>query len=165
MKSLKEISVEIDNGFKQLREEIDNDLARISAEIDATTEVLQKAIADGDLSENASFTEAKDKISKLTGNHAKYMNLKYACMSAMETGEYSPTGYVLPGSTIRVRCTTTGDVYVWKILSNFSYVSKGIISTESDCYKQLSGKSAGAVYHIKHKHTGELYEFKLEEVY
>ena len=103
---------------------------------------LKKAIAHGDLTENAEYHMAKQRQEIV---RARLGQLKKRMGDLSLVNMYNiPRDKVAPGSTVRVFVSGRNDEIEYKLVtSEESDVSKGLISTSSPIGRGLMGKKVG----------------------
>ena len=124
---------------KQLREEI----ARLEHELAHELPIeIKKAVALGDLSENAEYHMAKQR-QEFVNARLGQMKKRMAEFSLVNLANI-PRDRAAFGSTVTVFDTTKDEEIVYKLVtSEESDVSKGLISTTSPIGRGLIGKKVG----------------------
>lgn len=125
--------------IKKLKEEIE----RLEKElmVDIPRE-LQKAIAQGDISDNAEYQTAKERQFYLSARVAQ-LKERLASLSMMNIDDI-PRDKVAYGSKVYLRDTKTGEEVVYQLVFPEEVdVSKGKISITSPIGKKLLGKEEG----------------------
>lgn len=166
MLSIAEESKEISLRLSDRSAELKRELMSVNELIAVTAKEFKEAAGQGDHSENAAYTEAKDKLTKL--NTQKYYLLKdIECIDSVTTNlEYVPRTYIDMYSTFRLKRVDTGEISTWKVYpGSISDVERGIMSSECPIYKLLSGKERGDIISTKNRMTGDVVKFEVIEVY
>jgi transcription elongation factor GreA len=126
---------------KQLQLEIDKLEHELTHELPAE---IKKAVALGDLSENAEYHMAKQR-QHIVNAHLGKLKMRMAELSLVNLSNI-PRDKVAFGSTVTVFDTTKEEEIVYKLVtSEESDVSKGLISTTSPIGRGLVGKRVGDV--------------------
>ncbi len=142
-------------GYKKLKQELKQ---LQNEEKPKVAKALEEAIAEGDLSENAAYEEAKEKQAKL---EAKISELKQK-LSTAEIVEEETGGTAGVGSTIRVK-DENGSEKTFKITdSEESNPMEGKISYDSPLGKAFIGHQEGEK--VKANTPGGEKQFEVLEV-
>lgn len=103
---------------------------------------LNKAVALGDLSENAEYEAARNRQDYVRARIA-HLRQRLADLSMIDTSRL-PTDRVAYGSTVRLYDVDTEDEVTYKlVMAEDADVSKGKISTTSPVGRGLMGRSEG----------------------
>lgn len=103
---------------------------------------LQKAIAQGDISDNAEYQAAKERQFYLSARVAQ-LKERLATLSMMNLNDI-PRDKVAYGSTVYLKDVKTGEEIIYKLVFPEEVdVSKGLISITSPIGKKLLGKEEG----------------------
>jgi transcription elongation factor GreA len=130
--SLKKAQDDLEKMKKQGRKEI--------------SDQLKQAIEFGDLSENASYTAAKDAQANL---ERKILELENLIKNA-EIVEKSADGTAQIGSTIKVKIKNESDIYEYTIVgTREANPAKNLISNESPLGKSFLGKKKGEAVDVQ----------------
>ncbi len=131
--------VDMEKLIKKLKEEIEKLEKELMVDIPRE---LQKAIAQGDISDNAEYQSAKERQFYLSARVAQ-LKERLATLSMMNLNDI-PKDRVGYGSTVYLRDTNTGEEVVYKLVFPEEVdVSKGKISITSPIGKKLLGKEEG----------------------
>jgi transcription elongation factor GreA len=123
--------------IQQLEYELHNELPK----------ALKKAIAMGDLSENADYHSAKERQTMIRAR-LEMMKKRLSELAMVDLSKV-PKDAVGFGSTVVVRDSQKGKEIVYKLVtSEETDVSKGLISTTSPIGRGLMGKKVGDVAEI-----------------
>ena len=129
------------DGFKRLQDELSDRKTRITAEI---TQRLAEARAQGDLSENSEYDDAKDAQAK---NEARIKEIEALLKDAvvLSDDDISKTNVSL-GSTVVLRDEETKEETTYSIVNaNEEDIFDNRLSVESPVGKAIIGKKKGAV--------------------
>ena len=163
--TLQEESKRIALNLEKLKEELEEQRVAMLLAIDKMSKEYRYASAQGDLRENAAFTEAQSKLSmyNLTLNtiDARLQSI----VKGFDSVNYRPIGLVTLFSTLRLRLP--GDrSFVFRLYpEGISDVGKGIISIDSPVGKGLWLKEQGSTITITHRITGEPIQYYIEDIY
>lgn len=103
---------------------------------------LQKAIAQGDISDNAEYQAAKERQFYLSVRVAQ-LKERLATLSMMNLNDI-PRDKVAYGSTVHLKDVKTGEEIIYKLVFPEEVdISKGLISITSPIGKKLLGKEEG----------------------
>lgn len=127
-------------GFTKIREE----LAYLkNVKRPEVSDKLQKAIAEGDLRENANYHDAKEQQGFLEG---RIMDLEESLRRAQLIQDEGPTGKVRIGSTVTIVEVGEDDEEVYRIVGvHEASPVDGLISNESPIGRALLGAKKGQV--------------------
>lgn len=129
--------------MEKLTLKIKEEIERLERElmIDIPRE-LQKAIAQGDISDNAEYQAAKERQFYLSARVAQ-LKERLATLSMMNLNDI-PRDKVAYGSTVYLKDMKTGEEIVYKLVFPEEVdISKGLISITSPIGKKLLGKEEG----------------------
>lgn len=156
------ITFKLQDRYVELKEELKN----VNSLIGATAKEFKEAALQGDHSENAAYSEAKDKLTKL--NTQKYYLLRdiESIESAVTDMQYVPKEYIDIYSTFRLKREDTGEVSTWKVYpGSISDIERGIMSSECPIFKLLKDKVAGDTISAVNRVNGSVVKFNILEVY
>ncbi|MCI0488084.1 MAG: transcription elongation factor GreA [Blastocatellia bacterium] len=128
---------------EEIKQKIQEELRQLEAEL--RTEIpqeLKKAVAMGDLSENAEYEAARNRQDYVRARIA-HLRQRLADLSMIDTSRL-PTDRVSYGSTVVLYDVDAGDEVTYKlVMAEDADVGKGKISTTSPVGKGLMGRSEG----------------------
>ncbi len=125
--------------IKKLKEEIERLEKELTVDIPRE---LQKAIAQGDISDNAEYQSAKERQFYLSARVAQ-LKERLASLSMMNLKDI-PKDKVAYGSKVYLKDMETGEEITYKLVFPEEVdVSKGLISITSPIGKKLLGKEEG----------------------
>ena len=128
-------------GFEKLRKEMEQ-LKNVS--IPENIRDIEAARAQGDLSENAEYTAAKERQSYLHGRLSELEN-NLSLSQIVEIGK-RPTEKVVFGSSVTVQDSRTGSEIRYQLVGPFeSDIAANKISVTSPIGKALIGKHVGTI--------------------
>ncbi len=132
-------------GFERLKKELDQ---LKSVLIPENIRDIEAARAQGDLSENAEYTAAKERQSYLHGRSSEIEN-NLAISQIVDVGGVN-TEKVVFGCSVTVQDTDTGKEIRYQLVGPFeSDISANKISVTSPIGKALIGKCIGTAVHFK----------------
>jgi len=132
-------------GFERLKKELDQLKGVLIPE---NIRDIEAARSQGDLSENAEYTAAKERQSYLHGRSSEIEN-NLAMSQIVEVGGCN-TDKVIFGCSVTVQDTDTGKEIRHQLVGPFeSDISVNKISVTSPIGRALIGKCIGAVVHFK----------------
>ena len=133
-------------GYKKLQEELDQ-LLRV--ERPKVTKEIEIAAAHGDLSENAEFTYAKEKLA-LMDTRIRDLQERLTACEIIDLSTRPDTGRIIFGASVKVEDLESGQEKVFKLLGqDEADISKGIISVTSPLGKALIGKEVDDIVEVK----------------
>lgn len=123
-------------GIKKLQDELDDRKIRIRQEI---SQAIKEAKEQGDLSENAEYSEAKHQQNE---NETRILELEAMLKGAVVVGPAKGSSLVQIGSTVVIDCSGKEMKFVI-VGTNEVDPAQGKISGESPIGKALMGRSKG----------------------
>lgn len=166
MNSIQEASNEISDKLAGRRLELASELEKVNKLIAVTAKEFKDAAEKGDHSENAAYTEAKDKLTKLNTQKLYLLQNIRDINSVVPNLRYVPKSYIGMYSTFRLKRLDTGEVSTWKVYpGSLSNVEIGVMSSECPIYKLLDGKEKGDIIGTTHRINGKIVKFEVLEVY
>lgn len=123
-------------GIKKLQDELDDRKIRIRQEI---SQAIKEAKEQGDLSENAEYSEAKHQQNE---NETRILELEAMLKGAVVVGPAKGSSLVQIGSTVVIDCSGKEMKFVI-VGTNEVDPAEGKISGESPIGKALMGRSKG----------------------
>lgn len=164
---LKEESRRIGQSFKDLIVSLSAQHEDAVKKKEEIMEVLQKAVSEGDLSENSAYTAAVDDLSVCTRNIVSLRDsIRNAEAVKEDFSSYEPIGMVVLYTTVLLRRDDTGEEYVVKLYpEGVSDLEKGIISKDSPIGNAIWHKEKGDSFHLSHRATGEDILWKIVDIY
>jgi transcription elongation factor GreA len=133
-------------GYKKLQEELDQ-LLRV--ERPKVTKEIELAAAHGDLSENAEFTYAKEKLA-LTDSRIRDLQERLTACEIIDLSTRPDTDRIIFGASVTVEDLESGQEKVFRLLGqDEADISKGIISVTSPLGRALIGKEVDDVVEVK----------------
>lgn len=125
--------------IKKLKEEIERLEKELTVDI---PQELQKAIAQGDISDNAEYQSAKERQFYLSARLAQ-LKERLASLSMMNLKDI-PKNKIAYGSKVYLKDLETDEEIIYKLVFPEEInVSKGLISITSPIGKKLLGKEEG----------------------
>ena len=166
MESIQEVSRRIERSLADKYKELQLKLQEINSDIDRYAAEFRKAAQEGDVSENAAYTQAKEKLeSRQTDKYRTLASLDDV-KSAMEFKKYVPRDYIAEYSTFRLQRMDTGEISEWRAYpGNMFALELGILSTSSDIFLLLKDKKKDDIVSVVHRITGVVVDFKILDVY
>jgi transcription elongation factor GreA len=132
-------------GHKKLQDE----LAALKAQRPEIADEIEKARANGDLSENADYDAAKDK-SGMVEAKIRDLEARLAQAEVIDPTKISSSEKVVFGLTVEIEDADTGDTKQYTIVgSEESDLEKGRISYETPLAKAMIGKAEGDDFTVK----------------
>lgn len=166
MKSIEEASLDISKGIMERELELRNELQLIDGLIAKTAKEFKEAADQGDHSENAAYSEAKDELNKLNTQKLYLFRELESITAVASHANYVPKTYIGLYSTFRLERLDTGEVSTWKIYpGSISDINRSMMSSESPIYKTLEGREKGDIIRTTNKVSGKVLQFKILEVY
>ena len=131
-------------GFRQLEEKLEYLKTVRRPEI---AEELKEARSHGDLSENAEYDAARDARDR---NEQEILDIEEKLRVAVLIEESAPANVVGIGTTVTMKCKSTGETRTYKIVGTTEAdISAGRISNESPLGKALVGAKVGQTVPVK----------------
>lgn len=161
-----EVSKEITDKLNNKLISLKNELSSVDKLIQETAVEFKEAASQGDHSENAAYSEAKDKLTKLN-TQLLYLYKSISDIEAvMSDNIYVSKSYIDLYSTFILERIDTGEISTWKVFpGSISDIEIGIMSSESSMYKLLQGKEVNDIVITKHRISGKEVHFKIIAVY
>ncbi|MBP6945246.1 transcription elongation factor GreA [Patescibacteria group bacterium] len=126
-------------------EKLKRDLVQLKADLPKMADDLARAIAMGDLSENAEYTEAKARLSRA---HGRQFSLDERIKNAIIINEAESDGAVRLG--VKVTVEVNGKQKTFQIVGPAeANPSQGRISLVSPLGKELIGKNPGDIVNVQ----------------
>jgi transcription elongation factor GreA len=126
-------------------EKLKRDLQQLKADLPKMADDLARAIAMGDLSENAEYTEAKARLGRA---HGRQFSLQERIKNAIIINEEEGDGAVRLGVTVTVE--VNGKQKTFQIVGTAeANPSHGRISLVSPLGKELIGKRPGEIVNVQ----------------
>ena len=133
-------------GHKKLKEEIDK-LVRV--ERPRVVKEIEIALGHGDLSENAEYTYAKEKMA-LIETRIRDLQERLSSCEVIDLGALPESDRIVFGSSVTIEDIDTSEQKVYRLLGqDEADISKGIISVNSPLGKALIGKEVNDVVEVK----------------
>jgi len=146
-------------GHRKLQEEIDR-LVRV--ERPRVIKEIEIALGHGDLSENAEYTYAKEKMS-LIETRLRDLQARLSACDVIDLEALPETDRIVFGSSVTIEDVDTSEQKVYKLLGqDEADISKGIISVDSPIGRALIGKEVNDVVEVKTPNG--LREFEVLEI-
>lgn len=123
-------------GIKKLEDELDDRRGRVRQEI---SQAIKEAKEQGDLSENAEYSEAKQQQNE---NETRILELEAMLKEAVIAGPAKGSSLVQIGSTVVINCSDK-EMKFMIVGTNEVDPAAGKISGESPIGKALMGRSKG----------------------
>ena len=110
---------------------------------------VETALGHGDLSENAEYTYAKEKLA-LTETRIRDLQDRLAACEVIDLENRPETDRIVFGCSVTLEDVETGEQKVYRLLGqDEADISKGIISVTSPLGRSLIGKQADDVAEVK----------------
>lgn len=122
-------------GIRKLQDELDDRKIRIRQEI---SQAIKEAKEQGDLSENAEYSEAKHQQNE---NETRILELEAMLKGAVVAGPAKGSSLVQIGSTVVISCSGGKEMKFTIVGTNEVDPAQGKISGESPIGKALMGKA------------------------
>lgn len=129
-------------GMKKLQEELEHRKINLRREISLE---IKEAKEQGDLSENAEYTEAKRKQRE---NETRIMQLENLIRTSKVADEQGPSGVARIGSEVKVKVGSKEQDFEI-VGANEASPKEGKISNESPIGQALLGKKSGEKFEVK----------------
>lgn len=166
MLSIEEESKRISRSLQDRYQELKKELSSVNEIIAATVKEFKDAAAKGDHSENAAYSEAKDKLTKLNTQKLFLIQNIESIESVTTELRYVPKTYIDILSTFRLKRLDNGDISVWRVYpGQISDVERGIMSSECSIYKYLANMEKGDVVSTTNRINGNVVKFEVLEIY
>ena len=137
-------------GFRQLEEKLEYLKTVRRPEI---AEELKEARSHGDLSENAEYDAARD------ANEQEILDIEEKLRVAVLIEESAPANVVGIGTTVTMKCKSTGETRTYKIVGTTEAdPKKGSISNESPVGKAMIGHKLGDTVNVETRLGSIAYE-------
>lgn len=134
------------DGFKKLKEELDN-LTRI--ERPKVLQEIEIALGHGDLSENAEYTYAKEKLG-LIETRLRDLQERIAASEVIDPDTMPANDRIVFGARVTLEDVDSGDQKEYRLLgADEADIKNGIISVNSPLGRALIGKEEGDVVEVK----------------
>lgn len=129
--------------MKDVKKKLEEKIRKLDRELrEELPEALKKAVALGDLRENAEYQTAKQRQSIVQAELAN-LRARLSSLSMIDLGKI-PTGKASYGSTLILYDLDTGQEVTYRLVtSEESDVSSGLISTTSPIGRSLMGRVEG----------------------
>lgn len=164
--TLQEVSNKIDTYLSELEAKLLDDLKKTQQEIEETTQELNKAIAMGDLSENAEFSAAVKQLKELRIAYVTINTRLNAIGSNRKKSNYQHIGLIVVGTTVQLHDEVNNIDYVFKLFpENISDVNNGIIDSLSRIGKAIFRKEKGQTVIVEDHMTGFLITYRIVDLY
>ncbi|MFH0821381.1 MAG: transcription elongation factor GreA [Pseudomonadota bacterium] len=146
-------------GYRKLQEELDR---LIRTERPATTKEIEIAAAHGDLSENAEYTYAKEKLSLIDSRIRDTQERITAC-EVIDLNNRPKTDRIIFGAVVTLEDMATSEKRVFRLLGqDESDIAQGSLSVSSPLGRALIGKEVADVVEVKT--PGGLREYEILDV-
>lgn len=133
-------------GFEKLRKEIDR---LKSVERPTTLDELETARAHGDLSENAEYHAAKEKLGHIDGRIQDYES-RLSLAEIIDPASLTGNKKIMFGATVKLLDLDTDEEVSYQIVGDYeSDIAKSKISINSPIARGLIGKNEGDDANIK----------------
>ena len=133
-------------GHKKLREDIDR-LVRI--ERPSVIKEIEIALGHGDLSENARYTYAKEKMGLIEAR-IRDLQARLSECEVIDLESLPESDHIVFGSSVTIEDVDTSEQKVYQLLGqDEADISKGIISVDSPLGRALIGKEVNDVVEVK----------------
>jgi transcription elongation factor GreA len=110
---------------------------------------IEIALGHGDLSENAEYTYAKEKLALIDTRLRDYQERLVSC-EVIDLGNRPKTDRVVFGSVVAIEDTDTGEKRKYRLLGQEeSDIAGGTISIDSPIGRALLGKEVNDVVEVK----------------
>lgn len=166
MDSIEEASKRISKSLKDRYLELKEHLKDVNRLISSTAKEFKEASAKGDHSENAAYSEAKDKLTKLNTQKLYLLMDIESIENVTNDLKYVPKSYIDIYSTFRLERYDTKEITTWRVYpGSISDIDRGIMSSESPIYSLLEDREKNDIIKTTNRINGKTIEFKILEVY
>jgi transcription elongation factor GreA len=166
MLNIEEASKQISRSLQDRYLDLKNELNTVNELIAATAKEFKEAAAAGDVRENAAYSEAEDKLTKLNTQKLYLLQEIESIESVTTDLRYVPKSYIDIYSTFRLKREDTEEISTWRVYpGSISDVERGIMSSQSPIYKTLEGKEKGDTIITNNRISGKSLKFTVLEVY
>lgn len=133
-------------GHKKLKEDIDR-LVRI--ERPSVIKEIEIALGHGDLSENAEYTYAKEKMGLIEAR-IRDLQARLSACEVIDLESLPESDRIVFGSSVTIEDVDTSEQKVYQLLGqDEADIGKGIISVDSPLGRALIGKEVNDVVEVK----------------
>lgn len=166
MIDMKEESLKKSLIIKERYLELKKELKDINEIINSTVKEFRHASSQGDLSENAAYTEAKEKLVKLYTQKSYILEDIEYIENNISDITYVPKSYIDVNSTFLIRRLDNQKEEIWKVNpGTIVDPIRGILSTACPIYQEFKGREKGDIIKTKNRVTGQTVEFQILDVY
>lgn len=133
-------------GFKKLQEELDR---MIRIERPGVIKEIEIALGHGDLSENAEYTYAKEKMS-LIESRIRDLQERMAACEVIDLGNRPQTERIVFGCSVKIEDVDSSEQKVFRLLGqDEADIANGVISVDSPLGRALIGREVNDVVEVK----------------
>jgi transcription elongation factor GreA len=133
-------------GHRKLREEIDR---MIRTERPSVIKEIEVALGHGDLSENAEYTYAKEKLA-LIETRIRDLQERLSTCEVIDLSNRPKSDKVVFGATVSLEDLETGETKSYRLLGqDEADISQGILSVSSPLGRALIGRRAEDMVEVK----------------
>ena len=163
--TLQEISRRISESAGTMEEEWRNNKQKKLEQAEQVAKALQAALAQGDTSENAEYSEALSELQQIRGTIAIYDEKLQALCDLENEKRYEPIGMVLLYSTVCIEDENKSK-YIFKIYpKGVSDLSRGIVSRDRAIIKAAWKCKVGDTFQAWNKGTNTNVAYTVKEIW
>lgn len=163
--TLKEISKRITESAATMEEEWRQSKQKKLEQSERVAKALQAALAQGDTSENAEYSEALSELQQIRGAIAIYDEKLQALCDLGNERRYESIGMVLLYSTVCLE-DEDGIKYIFKVYpKGVSDLSRGIVSRDSTIVKAAWKHQTGDTFYAWNKGTNSTVRYIIKEIW
>lgn len=163
--TLAEHSVKISGELVTMTENLNNEIANYISLTKSTTDEYRDALSQGDLRENAAFSESVDKLGRYSASLAELYKMRN-CFNTVDESNYYPINIVVMYSTVRLLQINDNKEYIFKLFpAGVAAESVGILDSTSILGSALFRREVGDIVTIEHRVTKEPIMFEIKEIY
>ncbi|MBI5249585.1 MAG: transcription elongation factor GreA [Desulfomonile tiedjei] len=146
-------------GFRKLQEELDR---MVRTERPSVIKEIEIALGHGDLSENAEYTYAKEKMALIESRMRDLQERMSAC-EVIDLNSRPKCDRIVFGCSVKIEDVDSSEQKVYRLLGqDEADIAKGVISIDSPLGRALIGKEVNDVVEVKT--PGGLKEFQILDV-
>lgn len=163
---LRENKIINDNKGK-LRDTMLASLNDISTNITDTTADLSKAAQEGDLSENAAYTQAKETLAKLSAQKAISEQILDDIEESDDDDRHTPKDYIDVGCIFAIKKINQDNtpILVWKVFGILDSVEDKILTINCRAFKAFKDKMLGDVVSLPNSVNGVVNKYEVLGIY
>ena len=168
-RELKAFSERVRKAVSEMERALKERLTVLRSDLESTTDDLKVASAQGDRSENAEYTNAVEKIARLTSDIAGIIE-QLDELSTVNEASYAPIGRVVMYSTVLLSYwrseTSEREQITFKVYpGNISDIERGVLAKNSPVGKQVWLRGEGAQFTLLNRRTGKPVRYRIDMIY